>query len=413
MESRAGGGGISTAYPINNASTYGRTIFDFNGFAFMEAAASADQVHDGFPLGTDLINGPPIIPINSSSSCSPHAANLQAWNFPATDYLWTSDDLPTKSEVFQPAPAPILNGPAEQLKRNEIHENNLSAYAQVPQGSFHAPTFHSFRGRDTPLSEANCYGGNLGTPVQAKPVDVQAKTGDTKFSAEQNCDYSSDEFDNLDDDDKSSKSSQYGRSSESKTLVSERKRRGRLNEKLYTLRSLVPKITKMDKASIVGDAISYVQDLQKQVKDIQVEIEGLRSNLNNRNDPTPRDRENPAVSGLTNEMQSYEKGSTSHPPPLPNKSPTLQKLDLDVTKVEDRTFHIRLYCKKTPGVLIRLMRALESIELDFHNANLTSFDGHIIKTATVKIKKRFGLMEADQVRRAILAATSMQGFMAT
>lgn len=411
MESRAGGGGISTAYPINNPSTYGLGIFDFNGFALMEAAAAADQVHGDFSFGTDLLQGTgsPIIPLNSLSSGSP----LQAgWNLGATDYLCTSDYLPAKSEAFQPAPAlPILHGAVDQqLKRNEIHDNNFSAaFAQAPQGTVQGSVFQCLRGLETPISEPNVYGRNAGT-------SVRGNSGDTKFSPEQNYDGSSDEFDNLDDDDKSSKSSQYGRSAESKTLMSERKRRGRLNEKLYTLRSLVPKITKMDKASIVGDAISYVQELQKQVKDIQAEIQGLRCNSNNRNDSIPRDRDNSAVSGLNNEMLLYSEGSTSHahpPPPLPNKTPTPQKLDLDVTKVEDRTFHIRLYCKKSPRVLIRLMRALESLELDFHNANLTSFDGHIIKTATVKIKKRYGLMEADAVRRAILDATSQHGFMTT
>ncbi|XP_031483904.1 transcription factor bHLH13-like [Nymphaea colorata] len=58
----------------------------------------------------------------------------------------------------------------------------------------------------------------------------------------------------------------------SRSLVSERKRRGRMKEKLLALRSLVPNITKMDKASIIGDATAYVQELQKEATKLSEEI---------------------------------------------------------------------------------------------------------------------------------------------
>ncbi|KAL3743982.1 hypothetical protein ACJRO7_013264 [Eucalyptus globulus] len=63
----------------------------------------------------------------------------------------------------------------------------------------------------------------------------------------------------------------------SKSIDLERNRRKKLNERLFALRALVPKISKMDKASIVKDAIDYIQDLREQEGKIRAEIAELES----------------------------------------------------------------------------------------------------------------------------------------
>ncbi|CAL5035162.1 unnamed protein product [Urochloa decumbens] len=65
--------------------------------------------------------------------------------------------------------------------------------------------------------------------------------------------------------------------STTKNTVMERDRRRRLNEKLYALRSVVPNITKMDKASIVRDAIAYIQHLQEEERQVLAEVAALES----------------------------------------------------------------------------------------------------------------------------------------
>ncbi|KAK3205894.1 hypothetical protein Dsin_019940 [Dipteronia sinensis] len=61
-----------------------------------------------------------------------------------------------------------------------------------------------------------------------------------------------------------------------------------MKEKLYQLRALVPNITKMDKASIVGDAVLYVQNLQGQARKLKAEIASLESSVLTDHDPLAR-----------------------------------------------------------------------------------------------------------------------------
>ncbi|KAJ0986120.1 hypothetical protein J5N97_004476 [Dioscorea zingiberensis] len=65
-------------------------------------------------------------------------------------------------------------------------------------------------------------------------------------------------------------------------VEAERQRREKLNQRFYALRAVVPNISKMDKASLLGDAIAYITELQKKVKEMESERDPSMSEHNRR-----------------------------------------------------------------------------------------------------------------------------------
>ncbi|XP_059625985.1 transcription factor MTB3 [Cornus florida] len=61
-------------------------------------------------------------------------------------------------------------------------------------------------------------------------------------------------------------------------VEAERQRREKLNQRFYALRAVVPNISKMDKASLLGDAITYITDLQMKIKIMETEKDMINSN---------------------------------------------------------------------------------------------------------------------------------------
>ncbi|XWS62630.1 hypothetical protein CRYUN_Cryun06bG0027500 [Craigia yunnanensis] len=235
----------------------------------------------------------------------------------------------------------------------------------------------------------------------------------------------SDCSDQNDDEDDARYQRRAGSKGQSKNLVAERKRRKKLNERLYALRSLVPKISKLDRASILGDAIEFVKELQNQVKELQYELEehsdndngakktgmngihkNVQSEIFSQNDQIPVDSNPDHDKGL-NGFPVGGNGSVSKQNQdveiTTNKTQQME-VQVEVAQIDGNQFFVKVFCEHKPGGFVRLMEALDSLGLEVTNANVNSFRGLVSNVFKVE-KKDSEMVQADHVRDSLLELT--------
>jgi len=171
-------------------------------------------------------------------------------------------------------------------------------------------------------------------------------------------------------------------------VEAERQRREKLNQRFYALRAVVPNVSKMDKASLLGDAILYINELKGKLQTAESDKEDLQKQLET----------------SKKELASNPRYSTSSPPPPPSdqdpKKSRLLDLDIDV-KIIGWDAMIRIQCSKKNHPAAKLMTALMEMDLDVHHASVSVVNDLMIQQATVKMGSRFYTQE--QLRLALSA----------
>ncbi|KZV15660.1 hypothetical protein F511_33084 [Dorcoceras hygrometricum] len=163
----------------------------------------------------------------------------------------------------------------------------------------------------------------------------------------------------------------------SKNIASERNRRKKLNERLYALRSVVPNITKMDKASIIKDAIEYIRTLHEEERILQAEISELENGK-----PS-----NSPMCDFDQEFCSRAKRTRIDHGSRCNSSP-LEVLELRVSSMGEKTVVVSLTCNQRTDTIVKLCEMFESLKLKIITANITAFSGRLLKTVFIEASRR-------------------------
>ncbi|OAY65075.1 Transcription factor MYC2 [Ananas comosus] len=175
-------------------------------------------------------------------------------------------------------------------------------------------------------------------------------------------------------------------------VEAERQRREKLNQRFYALRAVVPNVSKMDKASLLGDAISYINELRSKLQSLESDKDTLQSHVES------LQKERDARPALT-------PASAPPPPPPPSNGVSdahgrCHGAEIDV-KILGHEAMIRVQCHKSNHPAARLMMALKDLDLEVYYASVSVVKDLMIQQATVKMSSR--VYSQEQLNAALCA----------
>ncbi|XP_073316427.1 transcription factor MUTE-like isoform X2 [Primulina huaijiensis] len=186
-------------------------------------------------------------------------------------------------------------------------------------------------------------------------------------------------------------------------ITVERNRRKVMNERLSVLRSLMPRfyIKKSDKASIIGGVVNYIHELQQILRSLECK---MKSKASIPKLPPPSLPMSPSTSRSSSpynpRLQVFTSPIEFSPSDISSTSTSTNDTIVNelvmatsrsvVAEVEVKFSGPNLLLKTTsrrfPGQAVRIISALEELELEILDANITALDNEtIMYSFTIKI----------------------------
>ncbi|KAM3198273.1 hypothetical protein ACQJBY_073429 [Aegilops geniculata] len=179
----------------------------------------------------------------------------------------------------------------------------------------------------------------------------------------------------------------------SKNIVEERVRRRRLNEKLYAIRGVVPNITKMDKASIIQDAVAYIEELQEQERRILAEVSDIEAGgctaLVKSEASTGSEGVEDAGVGFSPRKKIRRTASSSSVNDAvasPAMHPVL--VELEVMPIAEKLAVVSMRHDNAQHVMAKMYKALDSLRLKVITSSVTVVDGRTVHTMFIEVAIR-------------------------
>ncbi|OAY72895.1 Transcription factor bHLH10, partial [Ananas comosus] len=191
-------------------------------------------------------------------------------------------------------------------------------------------------------------------------------------------------------------------------FAAEKQRREQLNEKYAALKSLVPNPTKSDRASIVGDAIEYINELNRTIKELKILVEQKRHGNERRkmlkmvNDVNSGDMESSSMSPFRGDQDNPLNGAL--------RSSWIQRRSKDCfvdVRIIDDEVNIKITRKNKANCLLYVAKVLDELQLELIHSTGATIGDHNIFMFNTKIFEGSSVY-AGAVAKKIIEAMEKQ-----
>ncbi|GMP43942.1 hypothetical protein CsSME_00013107 [Camellia sinensis var. sinensis] len=178
-----------------------------------------------------------------------------------------------------------------------------------------------------------------------------------------------------------------GRETPLNHVEAERQRREKLNHRFYALRAVVPNVSRMDKASLLSDAVSYINELKAKVEELeaqQVQVERELKKVKTEVADTTADNQS-----ATTSVEQIRTANNSES----------GGLEVEV-KIVGSDAMIRVQSDNSNYPAARLMDALRDLELPVYHASMSSVNHLMLQDVVIRAPD--GFSTEDGLKAALL-----------
>ncbi|XP_008810069.2 transcription factor MYC1-like [Phoenix dactylifera] len=174
-----------------------------------------------------------------------------------------------------------------------------------------------------------------------------------------------------------------GRETPVNHVEAERQRREKLNHRFYALRSVVPNVSRMDKASLLADAVSYIKELRTKVEELEAEAKRVKKEI----------IVDQGVGGAATTT------STTVSSVVSCGGGGLATMELEVKMLGPDAL-IRVHSENLSHPTAKLMGALRELEVHVHHASVSTVKEVTVQDVVVRVP--YALQVNDGLRAALL-----------